>query len=260
MKMSVLGTFAMTVLLSGGLVAQDPSPSSTTGTSQQNPPLAQSAPSSPSSSNGNPRIAPGSVIPIQLTKSLDAKKVKSGDEVDAKVTQDLKAGNGEIIVPKNTKVVGRVTEAQARNKAQKESQLGIAFDHAVMKNGEVALPMSIQAIIAQSYLSGGSNASEGGDQPPPPPTPSGMSQGNNGRTGSTGAPQASTSPTPGAPADAQSGGNQHQPITGNSQGVFGFPDLKLSTTANTTQGSVVSSENNNVKLDTGTLILLRVNQ
>ena len=49
--------------------------------------------------------------PVHLTKSIDAKKLKTGDQVEVKVTQDMKAGNGEIIVPKDTKVIGRVTEA-----------------------------------------------------------------------------------------------------------------------------------------------------
>ena len=49
------------------------------------------------------RIAPGSIIPVQLTKTIDAKKVKTGDE--AKVTQDLITGNGEVVLPKDTKVV-----------------------------------------------------------------------------------------------------------------------------------------------------------
>jgi len=63
-----------------------------------------------------PRIAPGSVIPVQLTKNIDAKKTKSGDEVVAQVTQDMKTNSGEVIVPKGTKVVGHVTEVQARRK------------------------------------------------------------------------------------------------------------------------------------------------
>ena len=88
------------------------------------------------------------MIPVQLTQTIDAKKAKPGDEVVAKVTMDLKTNSGEVIVPKDTKVVGHVTEAQARSKEQKESQVGIAFDRAVLKDGEVSLPMSIQAVIA----------------------------------------------------------------------------------------------------------------
>lgn len=84
----------------------------------QAPPAAPSSPSNASAEQSNQalRIAPGTVIPVELTKGVDAKKAKTGDEVDAKVTQDLKAGNGEVVVPKDTKVVGHVTEAQARNK------------------------------------------------------------------------------------------------------------------------------------------------
>ena len=53
---------------------------------------------------GGTRIAPGSVIPVQLTKTIDAKKAKVGDPVMAKVTMDLKTNSGEVIVPKDTKV------------------------------------------------------------------------------------------------------------------------------------------------------------
>jgi type IV secretory pathway VirB10-like protein len=60
------------------------------------------------------KIAPGSVIPVTLAKTIDAKKVKPGEEVDAKVTQDLKSGTGEVVVPKDTKIVGKITEAQPR--------------------------------------------------------------------------------------------------------------------------------------------------
>jgi len=94
------------------------------------------------------RIAPGSVIPVELAKTVDAKKAKTGDEVVAKVTQDLKNNSGEVILAKDTKVMGHVTEARARKQDQKESQLGIAFDKTVPKNGtEIQMPMSIQAII-----------------------------------------------------------------------------------------------------------------
>ncbi len=123
------------------------SPASQPQTSISAPPA---QPMAPESSDPAPpmRIAAGSVIPVSLTKTIDAKKAKTGDEVVAKVTADLKTSSGEMLVPKDTKVVGRVTEAQPRNKEQKESVIGIAFDRAVMKNGsEMQMPMSIQAII-----------------------------------------------------------------------------------------------------------------
>jgi hypothetical protein len=74
-----------------------------------------------------------------------------------------------------------------------------------------------------------------------------------------GAPQAATPPAPSGDAPAPAA-DAHQPITGKTEGVLGIPNLTLSTTADTAHGSVMSSEKNNVKLEGGTLLLLRVNQ
>jgi hypothetical protein len=41
--------------------------------------------------------------------------------------------------------------------------------------------------------------------------------------------------------------------------VVGISNLKLSPASNPAQGSVVSSDKNNVKLESGTLLLLKVN-
>jgi len=253
-------------ILAGGLLsvssfAQDAAPTTSKGTEKQTQqsPEAQSDPSKSGQPNAA-RIAPGSVIPVQLMKTIDAKKVKTGDEVEAKVTQDLKANNGEVIVPKDTKVMGHVTEAQARSKEQKESQVGIAFDHAVIKNGnDVLLPMSIQAIIAPAALNPANNAG-----PSAAPGGGGMSPSpNSGRSPGMGTgtmPQSPNPPTVGGelPTNPQTGSTP--PITGNTKGVVGMSNLQLSTAADTKEGSIVSSEKSNVKLDSGTLMLLRVNQ
>ena len=60
--------------------------------------LAQSATPSAADPAQAPRIAPGTVIPVELTKTVDAKKAKAGDEVFAKVSRDLKTNSGEILV------------------------------------------------------------------------------------------------------------------------------------------------------------------
>ncbi|MFZ0797699.1 MAG: hypothetical protein WCA13_06410 [Terriglobales bacterium] len=164
MKTLLVGIFAG-IVLCGSSLAQDITQPQirSTAQGQQSPATTPSAQSSSEQASGAPRIAPGSVIPVQLTKGIDAKKVKTGDAVEAKVTQDLKTGNGELVVPKDTKVVGHVTEVQVRTREQKESQVGIAFDHAVIKNGgDVTLPMSIQAIIAPPTLNPDNNNQGGG--------------------------------------------------------------------------------------------------
>ena len=263
---SLLTAIFLTIALGGFSTAQNATPNSNATAQSKNATAPQATSPTPDKSAGNVGIAPGSVIPVHLTKSIDAKKVKSGDEVEAQVTGDLKATNGEIIVPKNTKIVGRVTEAQPRNKEQKESQVTIVFDH-LMKNGEnMTLPMSIQAIIAPSYLNGGANSSASNEAPSQPsaaPSPAGGGMsGGYGKPAGMGGSAMPANPAPSASDQPAASTNSisHQPITGNTQGVLGISNLKLSTAADPKQGSVLSSEKNNVKLDNGTLLLLRVNQ
>lgn len=228
---------------------------------------ASSQPASPASAaataSATPRIAPGSVIPVQLTKTIDAKKAKPGDEVVAKVTMDLKTNSGDVIVPKDTKVTGHVTEAQARSKEQKESQVGIAFDHAALKDGDVALPMSIQAVIAPptNNEDSGSTADQGPAASGGIAPTSSMGASRPGAMGGAGRTQPAT-PTPNAvPAtgtDTQQSGAR-PPINAKTQGVVGIANLKLDAGPNATQGSVLSSEKNNVKVESGTVLLLKVN-
>jgi hypothetical protein len=261
------------------LLAQEPaSPTAQPATPSTNTQAAPSTSAGPTSAGSTTRIAPGSVIPVQLTKTVDAKKAKTGDEVVAKVTEDLKNTSGAVIVPKDTEVVGHVTEAQRRDKDQKESELAIAFDKAVMKNGEtMQMPMSIQAVIAapsQNANQNGQNSAPasgypggampgGGSTSPGMPgqsagSPQGSSQGSMG--GNAQMPSA-----PSEPSDAKSNGTNSashaQPkITGDTKGVVGISDLSLSPTADAQQGSILTSEKNNVKLEGGTFMLLRVSQ
>ena len=218
----------------------------------------------------SPRIAPGSVIPVQLTKTVDAKKVKNGDEVVAKVTQDLKSNStGQVILAKDTKVIGHVTEAQARNKEQKSSELAIAFDHAEMNGNDVQMPMSIQAIIGpprnNANNSGSASSPDAGMQGNANPNPGASGSGTRpGMGGSTANNMPNTSPEPASsgPTENQSSSTQALPqITASTQGVLGLNgDMRLSTATNNGTGTVVSSEKTNVKLPDGTMMLLRVNQ
>ncbi|MGB6387391.1 MAG: hypothetical protein WBD25_18180 [Terriglobales bacterium] len=265
----ILLAFFVTALLCGNLLAQSQqSPNRESMPPEaQAPSATQPAPATATApASAAPKLAPGSVIPVQLTKSVDAKKVKTGDEVVAKVTQDLRNNAGTIIVAKDTKVIGHVTEAQARNKEQKESELTIAFDHMMPKNGEsMQMPMSIQAIIApQNPNSANAAGGQQSAQPASNPVPDtgGSSNGRPGMGGMAGGtnPQAaSVPPDTSMPSGAPTGSHAQPPITGNTRGVVGIPNLNLAAAPDATQGTVVSSEKNNVKLDDGIFLLLRVN-
>lgn len=236
-------------------LAQNSAPSS----ANQSAPQAQ--PANAGQNANMPRVAPGSVIPVQLTRTVDAKKVKTGDQVVATVTMDMKTQTGEILVPKDTKVIGHVTEAQARSKEQKESQLAIAFDQAVLKNEQVSLPMSIQAVIVPQN----NNMGAGGPSEPTGPSPAGSSAPSSaGSRGSMGGGGGSSQPpqqsAPSLPPDnsGAQGGSKLPPINAQTQGVIGLSNVTLAAGSSAAQGSVLSSEKSNVKLESGTMLLLKV--
>ncbi|MGC2448461.1 MAG: hypothetical protein WA477_12520 [Candidatus Sulfotelmatobacter sp.] len=275
---NVVPALFLIALLCAAALAQNtpPTPSSEPGASQQQPATPAGQPASgaaanaatnPSQPKNNPlKIAPGSVIPVELARTVDSKKAKTGEEVVATVTQDMKTNTGEVLVPKDTKILGHVTEAQPRNKQQKESELGIAFDHAVVKGDQMPLPMSIQAVIFPQTNNPASAA--GGDSGGGAPAPTPSSSMGGARSGSMGgsspqpaSPQGQNYPPGGGASDTAPQTSARPPITGNTQGVIGMPDVKLETAAqNTAQGSVMTSEKNNVKIEKGTMLLLRVSQ
>jgi len=263
MKNILTATAFIALLLWATAWAQDTTPAASNQPNNQTQTSGQADTASQASQA--PKIAPGSVIPVQLTKSIDAKKAKTGDEVFAKVTQDLKSNNGEVILAKDAKIVGHVTEAQARTKDQKASEVGIVFDQTVTKSGEMKLPMSIQAIIAPVQNNASAGDSGGYDQPGPATgggtATSPMGGSNRGGQMEGAPPTASPSPRSTGGTTAGSDTQVRPPITGNTQGVIGMPDVKLEANAqNGGQGSIVSSEKSNVKLESGTIMLLRVSQ
>jgi hypothetical protein len=269
MRSILAALFSVALLCGAALTQQTPPPSPDTQTprsdEQPNQPTHEGQSSTQPAANqkqtsGALKIAPGSVIPVQLSKTVDAKKAKTGDEVVATVTQDMKTNSGDVLVPKDTKVIGHVTEVQARNKEQKQSELGIAFDHAVVKGDQMPLPMSIQAVIAAPSNHSAAEAPEGS-----PSTAGGGSAGSpmaGSRVGASGAsPSSQQNYPPGAASESSPQGEALPPITGNTQGVIGMSDLRLeSGSQNAQQGSLLTSEKNNVKIEKGTLMLLRVNQ
>jgi hypothetical protein len=270
MQRILAALFSITLLCGATLAQQTSPPNPDTQTprsdEQPNQPTQQGQSSAQPAVNqqqrsGSLKIAPGSVIPVQLSKTVDAKKAKTGDEVVATVTQDMKTNSGDVLVPKDTKMIGHVTEVQSRNKEQKQSELGIAFDHAVVKGDQMPLPMSIQAVIAPPSNNSGAAAPEG-----PPSTAGGgaasspMAGSRAGASGASPTPSSQQNYPPGAASDS-SQGEARPPITGNTQGVIGMSDVKLeSGSQNSQQGSLLTSEKNDVKIEKGTFMLLRVNQ
>ncbi len=196
----------------------------------------------------------GTAINAETNSSLDSKKAKVGDKVEAHITEEIKFA-GKVIVPKGAKLEGHVTEATARSKGDSGSTLAIQFDRAIAKKGEeIPLHVAIVAIAAPaSNLSGGlpgasSDPMAGAGAPTASGSPMGTSH----------TPTASPG-VPNFPGDAGSpmGANGSGQLRADSRGVYGMKDLKLmEASSNAGPTTVIVSSGKSVRLDSGTRLLL----
>lgn len=222
-------------------------------------------------------LASGATLQAELTKPVDAKKAKPGDPVSAKLTQDVKS-NGHVVLHKGSKLAGHVTEAQARGKGQAESKLGIVFDKAQLKGGEEAsINAVIQALAPPARATALAGADEAGSLSAPmggaaPAAGGGGLVGGvtrgatstlGGATGSVsnvggGAVGSVNSTLNGAAGTAAGGLNAQGTLMTTSRGVIGLQGLTLNSVSTAgAQASVISSATQNVKLESGTQMLLQ---
>jgi hypothetical protein len=216
------------------------------------------------------QFAPGTIIAAELSKSVDAKKLKSGDPIEARTTVDM-LSNGKIILPRNTRVVGHVTAAKPHSKDSPDSMISIAFDRLVTKDGhEMPLHAAVQAIGAPIRDFSGDPASPVGGLPGGPIGGGGgggmgggggaTSGGGGGRTsGGSSSASPSNYPSTGMPAGSTdaNGHRSNGALGASSEGVIGMKDFTLSATP---EASVVGSSSKNVHLDSGTQLILKTQQ
>jgi len=79
-----------------------------------------------------------SIVWGELKGKLDAKTARVGEAVVLTTTEKVTTTDGTVI-PKGTRSIGHVTEALAHDSADADSELGIAFDRAELKNGRSVL-------------------------------------------------------------------------------------------------------------------------
>ena len=197
-------------------------------------------------------------FPVVLSKSLDSKKLKPGDEVIGQTAGPLQDQSGKEI-PRGSKVIGHVTQAHARSRGDAQSSLAVVFDKIEVGKGGEAIPIKgvLQAIAPGAVYQGGAGF---------PPN-----LGPGSGAGTTGAPNIGATPGgsfPGAPLGRSGGapGNeppgsepQQGPNSGSaaptlstaSKGVVGFHNLEMD------NNSVLTSSGKQVKLDSGTQLMIR---
>jgi hypothetical protein len=197
---------------------------------------------------------------VELTGSLDSKKAKPGDVVNARTVSDLKTNDGRTVLPKDTKIVGHVTQASARGAGQPESSLGLVFDKAILKSGqEIPLNAAVQAVGAppSNAFDNQAPAGEpiGGSRPAAPGggVQSGSQASRGGSiNGASSSPNGIGDPSVGANPSNTEKSNAGQ-WDSNTRGVVGLHNMSLNAEG---QGSVIKSTGKNVHLDKETKLLL----
>jgi len=169
--------------------------------------------------------------------------------------------HGQIVIPRNTKIVGHVTEAKVHSKESPNSTVGIAFDRVLLKSGrELPLQAAVQAIARPLQPVVFPVASDDPMSPATASIPS-ASQGQRGAmTGASGQlPPNYGPPYPGGTGsrsdNSTSPNSTVSPLDPATKGVVGMKGFSLTTSG---EVSVVSSNTENVHLDSGTQLILRV--
>lgn len=211
----------------------------------------------------------------EFSGSVNGKKLKPGSQVHAEISQDVLA-HGKIIVPADTTVVGHVTEVKSRG-TDRSSRLGIIFDKILLKHHqERRLQGQVYALAPPTLrrsrvdepdqmmppiigLSGGSNTTTPVRGTAPPQHASRttiMPPSSSAPVTSAEASSPSYAPSASGPADSR----QEAPISlGLAPGVYRLKGLSLSTGPSAeTPGPVILSTANDVKLDYGTQVIIKV--
>lgn len=188
--------------------------------------------SAPAASANNAAVGrPQGIIPVTLTKSLDSKKMKEGDEVTAKTVASMHSPVGGDL-PAGSKVIGHVTQSKARSKGDSESSLGIMFDKIDMPGGK---SMDIKGVLQAV-----------GPAPDTGPD-TGSSMGGSNMNAGNGSTAAASS---GMGMQGQKAAKMLDP---HASGVVGMKNMQLDS-----GNSVLTSTGKEVKLDNGAQMLIKM--
>jgi hypothetical protein len=199
-----------------------------------------------SDSTGAFRPGAGTVIVIELLKSLDVKKAKIGDQVEGSVLQDL-TYKDKVIIPHDARVVGHITEAVPSTKEQPQSRLGLVFEKIVLKDKR-ELPMQYSAAVtalAPPIRMRSTSTTQTADMPV---------QMEKGRSSGGAAIDAVGANANLAGANMRAMGEGV--ISGADHGVIGMKHLTLENGSN--EMTVVVSDKGNVKLESAVQMVVRV--
>lgn len=229
---------------------------------------------------GEVSLAQGTRIDGELQKTVDVRNARPGDQVLLKTTRDIKQ-NGHTVIQKGSTLVGRVTDVAQRSKQNSQSRLGILFDRVQGHGLDMPITASIVSItntaahasamdLGDPDVMGSSStsgmASSSGRSSRSSSGGGGLLGGvgnsvggvTSGVTNTAGGAVNTTQQTLGGVTNT-AGRTVGSLVGGVSSGVSGVSILNSgSTNASASNGSVLTSSNQNIRLDKGSTIGLAI--
>lgn len=206
----------------------------------------------------------GTRIEGQLQSTVDVKKSRVGDQVVLKTTKQVKQA-GQTVVPKGSKLLGRVTEVTQKSKQNGVSKLGMIFDRVEGKNLSAPISATIVSVTNIAANAGLNNDMANADL-------FGSSSSSTRTTGSSGGSGGGllggVSSTAGSVLNTttQAVGGVTDTVgntVGSTAGTLGNTvngiQILNSTSASAQAGTTLSARDKNIRLEKGTMIGLQVN-
>lgn len=213
----------------------------------------------------SPAVPAGSRIRAELKTKLDTQHAEVGESVTAISTSDLKQ-HGIKLLPKGTKFTGHVTGVTPAESKKSPARIGILFDQAVTKKGEV---LNLRAGIVRVFEPQPAPAMDMGGpgsmgMRPPQPAPGGEMGGggnvaNSPDMGDSNKRNMTLGDEP-LPSQVTEPNSQIASLARASNGAqiqILMPGASA-TPAQRNEGSVLRSTRGNLKLDSGTEVELQV--
>jgi len=228
---------------------QFPDPAMTPGTTQSGTqPKATTDAPIPQQSQRTAQVQAASVT-AELTKGVDTKRAKVGDEINAKTTNEAKLPDGNVL-PKGTKLVGNVVEVTSKSKEQKNSRLVIVLNRAVTKDGhDMPIRAAVTSVTAPAPQQSMDLPSGGGAAP----------TGNGGADNSGGASvPARSAPTVSSDTANQTDSGATLKSASDHVPVGNLPNVFLSAPTTPESAGVLDAHNQNISLESGTKLTVNV--
>jgi len=171
----------------------------------------------------------------KLNTNLELSQSKTGDEVQAETTRDVKQGK-DTLLKKGSTLIGHVAFVEPASAKQAENSIGIVFDRVKPKNGpEQSLHLIVRALAPESEVPGSTQIAGGRGMP-----------GETTQAGISGRDQ------------ADRGGVE--PLTTSSVGVSNLPGLSLGLrkSAGGEQTTVLAWGKGDIKLKKGSQVVMLV--